>query len=43
MKVLVTDDHVLIRESLRGVLRELKPEAASAEKTITCGRAYREG
>ena len=24
MKVLVVDDHVLIREALRGVLRELK-------------------
>jgi DNA-binding NarL/FixJ family response regulator len=28
MKILVVDDHVLIRESLRGVLKELKPEAA---------------
>jgi DNA-binding NarL/FixJ family response regulator len=28
MKVLVVDDHVLIREALRGVLRELKGEAA---------------
>lgn len=27
MKVLVVDDHVLIREALRGVLRELKGEA----------------
>jgi DNA-binding NarL/FixJ family response regulator len=31
MKILVVDDHVLIRESLRGVLRELKPEAAVVE------------
>ena len=28
MKILVIDDHVLIREALRGVLRELKGEAA---------------
>ena len=28
MKVLVVDDHVLIRDALRGVLRELKGEAA---------------
>jgi DNA-binding NarL/FixJ family response regulator len=28
MKILVVDDHVLIREALRGVLRELKGEAA---------------
>lgn len=27
MKILVVDDHVLIREALRGVLRELKGEA----------------
>lgn len=27
MKILVVDDHALIREALRGVLRELKPEA----------------
>ena len=33
MKILVTDDHVLIRESLRGVLSELKPEAAVLEAT----------
>src|SRR3977135_1988124 len=33
MKILVIDDHVLIRESLRGVLRELKPEAAIVEAT----------
>src|SRR5262245_38635551 len=31
MKVLITDDHVLIRESLRGVLSELVPEAAVLE------------
>ena len=28
MKILVVDDHVLIREALRRVLRELKGEAA---------------
>jgi DNA-binding NarL/FixJ family response regulator len=28
MKILVVDDHVLIREAMRGVLRELKGEAA---------------
>src|SRR5262245_13774326 len=28
MKILVVDDHVLIREALRGVLKELKGEAA---------------
>jgi DNA-binding NarL/FixJ family response regulator len=28
MKILVIDDHVLIREALRGVLKELKGEAA---------------
>jgi DNA-binding NarL/FixJ family response regulator len=29
MKILVVDDHVLIREALRGVLKELKGEAAA--------------
>lgn len=33
MKFLVIDDHVLIRESLRGVLRELRPEAVVVEGT----------
>jgi DNA-binding NarL/FixJ family response regulator len=28
MKILVIDDHVLIREAMHGVLRELKGEAA---------------
>ena len=28
MKILLIDDHVLIREALRGVLRELRPNAA---------------
>jgi DNA-binding NarL/FixJ family response regulator len=31
MKILVVDDHVLIRESLRGVLRELKSDAVILE------------
>lgn len=33
MKVLVIDDHVLIREALRGVLRELRPQVAIVEAT----------
>ena len=33
MKMLVVDDHVLIRESLRGVLTELSPEATIVEGT----------
>jgi DNA-binding NarL/FixJ family response regulator len=31
MKILVVDDHVLIREALRGVVRELKSDAAVLE------------
>jgi len=31
MKILVVDDHVLIREALRGVLKELKPDATIME------------
>ena len=31
MKILVVDDHVLIREALRGVLKELKGDAAILE------------
>src|SRR5262245_10001200 len=31
MKILVVDDHVLIRDALRGVLTELKPGAAVLE------------
>ena len=39
MKILVVDDHVLIREALRGLFRELKPdatvlEAADASRTM---------
>ena len=37
MKILVIDDHVLIRELLRGVLGELKPEAAVVEATNARG------
>ena len=33
MKILIIDDHVLIRELLRGVLSELKPQAAVLEAT----------
>jgi DNA-binding NarL/FixJ family response regulator len=33
MQFLIVDDHVLIRESLRGVLSELKPEASIVEAT----------
>jgi DNA-binding NarL/FixJ family response regulator len=31
MKILLVDDHVLIREALRGVLRELRPDAEIVE------------
>jgi len=31
MQILVVDDHVLIREALRGLFRELRPEAAVLE------------
>ena len=31
MKILVVDDHVLIREALRGLFRELKPDATVVE------------
>src|SRR5262245_2781770 len=31
MKILVVDDHVLIREALRGVLKDLKPDATVFE------------
>lgn len=33
MKILVVDDHTLIREALRGVLQELKPEAGVIDAT----------
>jgi len=31
MKILIVDDHVLIREALRGVLKELNAQAAIIE------------
>jgi len=31
MKILIVDDHVLIRDALRGVLKELKPDAVVEE------------
>jgi len=41
MKVLVVDDHVLIREALRGVLKELKEDATVLEAP-DCGQAMRQ-
>jgi DNA-binding NarL/FixJ family response regulator len=38
VKILVVDDHVLIREAVRGILRELKPEATVLEAS-DCSRA----
>jgi DNA-binding NarL/FixJ family response regulator len=38
MKILIVDDHVLIREALRGVLKELKREAEVLEAS-SCGQA----
>jgi DNA-binding NarL/FixJ family response regulator len=38
MKILVVDDHALIREALRGVLKELKDDAAVLE-AANCGKA----
>jgi len=40
MKVLVVDDHVLIREALRGVLKELKDDATVIEAS-NCQQAMR--
>lgn len=37
MKILVVDDHVLIREALRGVLKELKSEAMITEASDAQG------
>lgn len=39
MKILVVDDHVLVREALRGVLRELKGEAAEIVEASHAGEA----
>src|SRR5262249_10002157 len=38
MKILVVDDHVLIRDALRGVLTELKGDAEVLEAS-NCGQA----
>src|SRR5438105_13346916 len=38
MKILVVDDHVLIREALRGVLKELRGDATVLEAS-TCRQA----
>lgn len=42
MKILVVDDHVLIREALRGVLRELKGEATLIVEAADARQAMRE-
>jgi DNA-binding NarL/FixJ family response regulator len=39
MKILLVDDHVLIREALRGVVAELQPSAAVLE-AATCAGAF---
>ena len=36
MKILVVDDHALIREALRGVLKELKGDAVVLEASHSC-------
>jgi DNA-binding NarL/FixJ family response regulator/class 3 adenylate cyclase len=40
MKILLVDDHVLIRDALRSVLREVAPDAEVLE-AADCGRAMR--
>ena len=40
MKILVVDDHVLIREALRSVLMKLKSEASILEAS-DCGQTMR--
>jgi DNA-binding NarL/FixJ family response regulator len=42
MKILVVDDHVLIREALRGVLRELKGESAVIIEAVDSRQAIRQ-
>jgi len=42
MKILVVDDHVLIREAMRGVLRELKGEAAVILEALDSRQAMRQ-
>jgi DNA-binding NarL/FixJ family response regulator len=39
MKILLVDDHVLVREALRGVVAELQPNAAVLE-AATCAGAF---
>jgi DNA-binding NarL/FixJ family response regulator len=41
MKILVVDDHVLIREALRGVLRELKGESTAILEAPDAAEALR--
>src|SRR5262245_15174705 len=41
MKVLVVDDHMLIREALRGVLKELQGDGAVLEAS-DCAQAMRQ-
>jgi hypothetical protein len=42
MKILMVDDHALIREALRGVLKELMDDAAVLEAP-NCGKAMQHG
>ena len=42
MKILVVDDHVLIREALRGVLRELKGDTTLIVEAPSSGSALRQ-
>lgn len=42
MKCLIVDDHVLIREALRGILKELKGEAAAIIEASDSGHAVRQ-
>lgn len=42
MKILVVDDHVLIREALHGVLRELKGDSVVILDAATSGEALRQ-
>ena len=42
MKILIVDDHVLIREALRGVLRELKGDALVIIEAADSGEAMRQ-
>jgi len=42
MKCLIVDDHVLIREALRGILKELKGEATAIIEASHSGHAVRQ-